>query len=537
MTRFDYFLSSIVLSLMSCSSPEPCTPYAGCLDSEICNSQGICIPQAIQDNDDAGNEAPMEENGLIIGGSERDEMSAGEQGGEISAGEQGGEISAGEQGGEISAGEQGGEISAGEQGGIEIPEPLEGCDHGLCLEQVRITNDDNQDGLLSPGERAVLNYFVLRNTGAEDLRGLTGVISSNSPFLSFITDRLSFTPGSDHYYISADDNGDNSDRRCPVQNDCGQATAIRFELSLDTPVDEVITIQFDLSDELSNEYHLEYSLQITPHNVGLELAEIIISDDQNGDGVLSPGESARISYFAMQNIGQADIVGLQGVVSSPSPYLSFTSERLSFTPGSDYSYSAEEARDNSDGQCPLAGNCGQVSSFEFEISPNTPVDTELPIVFDLLDRFNNEYHLEYRLRVEALDVNLEILEVVITGDQATDGLSPGESATLNYFSIRNTGSANLVGLSGSLSSDDPSLIFISERLVFTPGSEHNYTSESDNQDNNDGVCPANSSCGQATDIRFRINEGAISGRVAHLLFTLTDSLDHSYELSYPIEIQ
>ena len=138
-----------------------------------------------------------------------------------------GEMSAGE----MSAGEMSaGEMSAGEaEGGEQSPE-LAPCETTLCLEEVRITNDQNGDGLLSPGESAILNYFSMQNNGTEDIEGLTGVISSNSPYLTFRTERLRFTPGSSHRYVSADENRDNSDRLCPAGDDCGQATEIRFEL-------------------------------------------------------------------------------------------------------------------------------------------------------------------------------------------------------------------------------------------------------------------------------------------------------------------
>ena len=283
---------------------------------------------------------------------------------------------------------------------------------------------------------------------------------------------------------------------------------------------------------------MEYQLSLGEVDTRLEFVDAIITGDDNDDGSISPGESASLSYFTMQNLGTSNAVDLQGIISSQSSYLRFRTERLSFTPGSvHYFSSVDDNDDNSDGECPAQGDCGQATDIRFEVTSDTPIGEEIIIEFDLFDRFNHEYHFEYPLLIEALDVQLELFEVIITGSQTADGLSPGESATLNYFSVRNTGAVDATGLRGVISSDSPHLTFRSERLVFTPGSDHAYLDESNNQDNSDGVCPALSDCGQATDIRFRISESASSGQVVNMIFDLTDELDNRYRITHAIEVE
>ena len=564
--------ASINLSLACSSSSEPssCEFDDQCLPSQQCSADAVCENRERDEQDSSDNEGELivtGADGVNAGEMNAGEMNAGEvSAGEVSAGEMtagevsagevsAGEVSAGEMNagevsagavsaGEVSAGEMNagemnaGEMNAGEMNAGEVFPQVPPCETTLCLELVMITDDLNDDGVLSPGESAILNYFIIRNNSTEDIEGLTGHLSSDNPYLTFRTERLRFTPGSSHRYVSADNNRDNSDRLCPAEDDCGQATSIRFEISPNAPIGEEVIIEFDLSDELGRVYHLEYPLLIVENDVNLELTELVVTRDRNNDDRLSPGESATLSYFKLINTGTSNIIDLSGLISSNSPYLNFITERLSFTPGSSHRfYNSNDNYDNSDGECPAGGDCGQATSIHFELTPNAPIGESIMIEFDLFDRLNNEYHFEYPLLIEAADINLDLFEVIITGSQAIDGLSPGESAVLNYFSIRNTGSTDATGLNGLISSGSPDLNLRTERLNFTPGSSHSYSNELNNQDNNDGTCLAFDDCGQATDIRFSISENAVPGQVVNIIFDITDDLDNVFRLAYPVPVR
>ena len=378
-------------------------------------------------------------------------------------------------------------------------------DVSLELAELIISRDSNDDGRLSPGESARITYFKMLSTGTANILDLSGIISSDSPYLNFRSERLSFTPGSEHYFSTSTDNDDNNDGECPANGDCGQATSIRFDITPNAPIGTAIPIKLELIDHFGNRFQLEYQFVVEDVDINLEFVNAIVTDDSNQDGKLSPGESAVLSYFMMRNTGASNVDGLHGMISSQSPYLQFNSDRLSFTPGSvHYFENADENDDNSDGECPANGDCGQATAIHFEITSDAPIGEVIFVEFDLFDQLNNAYHFEYPLLIEELDVSLELFDVIITGSQLDAGLNPGESATLNYFSIRNTGSADAVGLNGLISSDSPNLTFSSERLSFTPGSSHSYANESNNEDNSDGLCPAVDDCGQATNIRFSI---------------------------------
>ena len=119
-------------------------------------------------------------------------------------------------------------------------------------------------------------------------------------------------------------------------------------------------------------------------DVQLSLDRLDITNDSNGDGLLSPGESARISYMVFRNAGDSDILDLTGFVSSSSPYVSFTSLNLSLSAGVCYS----------------GGTCSESDDFLFDVSLSTPVGTSITIDIDLSDQFNNSYYLSYDLQVQ-----------------------------------------------------------------------------------------------------------------------------------------
>ena len=283
------------------------------------------------------------------------------------------------------------EMSGGEE---EPPAFVPSCDGALCTESFVINGDSNTDGIISPGESAKVDYFILKNNGASDILGLTGVISTDSPYLTFRDDNLTFIPnsGTDAQYGYDYDDGE-----CESQSSCGEATNFVFDVSLDTPPNTVILINLDLVDQYDNPYHLEYEFRILDDDVNLELESFVINGDSNTDGIISPGESAKVDYFILKNNGASDILGLTGVISTDSPYLTFRDDNLTFIPNS--GTDAQYGYDYDDGECESQTSCGEATNFGFDISPNTPLNTQITINLDLEDRFNNQYHLEYEFTV------------------------------------------------------------------------------------------------------------------------------------------
>ena len=243
--RFIGFHAFFLLLLMqitygcSSSSTSFCETDDQSTSSQQCNAKGLCEEYESDFTDESYS------NGELIVSSDSPDSNLETSIDEMKTGEMSAD--------EMSAGE----MNAGQQSPKLAP-----CETTLCLEEVRITNDRNGDGLMSSDESAILNYFSMRNNGTESIERLTGVDSSNSPYLTFRTERLRFTPGSSHRYVNADENRDNSDRLCPADDDCGQATNIRFSINENALAGQVLNIIFTLSDGLNNSYQLSYPIEV-----------------------------------------------------------------------------------------------------------------------------------------------------------------------------------------------------------------------------------------------------------------------------------
>ena len=119
----------------------------------------------------------------------------------------------------------------------------------LSLERFEISGDSNRDGVLSPGERAFVDSLGFRNGGASDILGLTGIISTDSPHVSFDDDAdLSFVP-----YFGG---------HCPSNDTCSVSNDFNFSISPDAPLNTAITFVLDLTDQFLNTYRLTHDVQI-----------------------------------------------------------------------------------------------------------------------------------------------------------------------------------------------------------------------------------------------------------------------------------
>jgi hypothetical protein len=258
----------MLTSLVGCSFKVKCDSIHDCNISEVCGSQRYCveIKQTNIDEYISGQEVENESGRQVefIAG---DEIS-------FAAGDEV-PFAAGDElpnaGGDELPNAAGDEVptAAGDEvpttAGDEVPttagDELQNY-VGLELLQFRITGDSNTDQVLSPGESAVINYFSMRNTGDSDILQLSGILSSDSPFITFTEERLTFTPGSDHFYNTSSSNYDNNDGFCSAGDDCGESTNFSFNISPNTPIGTMITIDIDLSDGLGNSYQLEHSFQV-----------------------------------------------------------------------------------------------------------------------------------------------------------------------------------------------------------------------------------------------------------------------------------
>ena len=241
----------------------------------------------------------------------------------------------------------------------------------LCLEGFPIIRDTNGDGILSPGEHATLRGLDFRNTGTSEIRGLQGAVSSTSPYIEF-------DPGDDSVVAVG--------ATCYPGSTCSDSLYLGFTVSPDTPLNSTVEFRVELVDDLNNFYSLSFAVRILDDDVELALEAFTIIRDTNGDGILSPGEHATLRGLDFRNTGTSEIRGLQGAVSSTSPY-------IEFDPGDD-SVVAVGAT------CYPGSTCSDSLYLGFTVSPDTPLNSTVEFSVELIDQLENRYELAHGVLIE-----------------------------------------------------------------------------------------------------------------------------------------
>jgi hypothetical protein len=144
-------------------------------------------------------------------------------------------------------------------------------------------NADNS-GIITAGETGEI-FFGLKNTGLELISGISGLLSSDSPWINILQPELAYP------------------------EIVGGATAnnllpVVIEIDAATPPETMLRLHLNLTDSNGISY-------VIPEFILVEAAQIIfvelsIADDDSQDGILDPNETANL-VFTLKNIGAAEL--------------------------------------------------------------------------------------------------------------------------------------------------------------------------------------------------------------------------------------
>ncbi|MFA7332201.1 MAG: hypothetical protein WC326_14120 [Candidatus Delongbacteria bacterium] len=172
----------------------------------------------------------------------------------------------------------------------------------LAISQVSVLNDDDGDGLAEAGESAALRLTV-ENSGTSRASDITGVLTTDSPWVQF-TETESDWPN-----ISAGQSAENeTDFLLFVDPALPQDTVVPLSLLLNTDQGP-----FTLEGELT--VHWE-----APDPLDLGASDAVVLGDDDGDGVLEPGESCTLNVTLM-NYGSQPLSGLSAQLEAVTPWL------------------------------------------------------------------------------------------------------------------------------------------------------------------------------------------------------------------------
>jgi len=284
------------------------------------------------------------------------------------------------------------------------------------IESIEVHDDSNSDGVLSPGEKAKIQ-ILLRNGGEGDLVGPDFVLSTDSAYVS----------------VTGGDTGSCGNVLQPeAKRLCGSSTV---EVAPNAPPGTNVHFTFLVTDAESSSWTLEFSLPLLATAANPKIETVEVMDDDNDDGVLNPGEKAKLRLL-LRNGGASDLMRPDFVLSTDSEYVTVS--------GGD------------------TGSCGNIlqpeakwwcGSSSVEVAPNVPPGTNVLFVFFVTDDQSNSWPLEFSLPLLATAAKPEIDMVEVLEDDNDDGLlNPGEKVKIRVL-LRNGGTSTLVGPSFVLSSD------------------------------------------------------------------------------------
>ncbi|HQQ68211.1 MAG TPA: C25 family cysteine peptidase, partial [Candidatus Cloacimonadota bacterium] len=144
-------------------------------------------------------------------------------------------------------------------------------------------SNGNGDGIATAGETLEI-YFGLLNTGSTTISGITGTVTSDSPWISITQGNISYPD------ILGESSGNN-------------LSPIVIEVAPNTPHDTLLRLHLNLSDNAGNDYVVSELVEVQAAMI--EFVELNVVD--GAEEVLDPGETANLSLSFINN-GQADII-------------------------------------------------------------------------------------------------------------------------------------------------------------------------------------------------------------------------------------
>lgn len=274
---------------------------------------------------------------------------------------------------------------------------LQPLESSLRFEELTLESDENDDGLLSPGERVVFNKLALFNEGpsALSLQGRLSVLSEGATLLSGSDMSVDFSAQELDFY-----------ERCLPGERCLTSVRVRLDLSPELVEGDEVLIQLELLDQSGQRYELQWAFPITSPHVELELTELRVTQDTLNER-LSAGERGLISYLQLINRGDADAVSLTGELWTDSPYILSESGgrgRVSWPLELREMSEAVSLSEEGVSRCISTQRdedayCYQRLELAFEVSPEAPIGERVTFWIDLTDDLGQAYQLSYELQL------------------------------------------------------------------------------------------------------------------------------------------
>jgi len=331
----------------------------------------------------------------------------------------------------------------------------------IQVSDVQLWGDSNGDGILTPGEDGKVQVYV-KNSGVAKTFGVFALLTQTDSHVEVSS-----------CYAQTGDTWAKCDGACNCQDvpevatqvlqagEVGDEAILRanFNLAAAAPP-EPITFDISFRDLFGNEWEDSFILNVEQYAADLGVGFTELHDDTNGDGQLSPGESATAIIYP-KNVGTVKALGVWAQLVSIEPGVS-VSNCYAGVAGEADSWAKCDSSCSCDGLFnaalqdlePEATSPMPILKMEFTVDPEVDLGT-LTFGIGLVDNLGLMWTDIVSLDVVEPDTELGIGLYQVQTDTSGDGiLNPGESMTIDVYGA-NTGSATALGIWADLNSANP----------------------------------------------------------------------------------
>ncbi len=251
-----------------------------------------------------------------------------------------------------------------------------------------VASDANGDGVLNPGERADVVVRVRNDGGADATAGRCAVVSEDAG-------------------VTIEEGAELSWYGCPGDSDCGSGR-FSVEVAADAADGAEVAFRCEHGDGT-----IRFTLPVRVTSARPVVAAVEVVGDGNGDGVLNPGERARLRV-SLRNEGAAAITQSRCAVSSDTPLVRVdeAADELGFY------------------RCDAQADCGR-DEVSVEVAEDAPAGTVAHLACPLVDKEENLFEVAFAVRVLPGAGRLVV-------DAVEGTLAPGERRELRV-TVRNAG--------------------------------------------------------------------------------------------------
>ncbi len=294
-----------------------------------------------------------------------------------------------------------------------------GCDVfalDLQVSSVEVTDDDNDDGRLNPGEHARLR---LRVSGWNSSTGsVNGTLSSASD-LVVVEDRST-------YMTSAG----------------SEVRAGSFDVGVSPDAEVGTDIVFDLALEYSSSggsdsgaERLSFSVPIVATGAEPVVEAVEVTEDSNGDGIPNKGEALQVRIH-LHNAGSSSLPDCDGVLLSAGPYVTVLRDTVDFD-------------DVAAGETKTGWR-----TYELAVDQAAPAGHEAALSLQVRDALSNVWTLPVPLTIQATGARVVYSRLEVTDDDDDDGLAEADESVELKVWLKNAGTSRALDVEAVLSAND-----------------------------------------------------------------------------------